>query len=137
MIIGLGLTFNLDAKRIEGKILFKNDTLDVVFSIPTRGFARQPNFERLQYKVKYFDASGRKITLRPDDAIEIRCNYKDENVRMLSKHNSLRLGNMVSKSNNIFLLLETDGKLKLFKYYYTEDSPEMYSSSTDGYSYSV
>ena len=60
---------------------------------------------------------------------------------MLSRYNSLGLGNIFSMSTNIFLKLETDGKLKLFNYYYTQSSPGMYNASTGamtgGYSYSV
>ncbi|MEQ8238466.1 MAG: hypothetical protein RIA69_04595 [Cyclobacteriaceae bacterium] len=139
--IGLILTFKLEAKKIEGEILFADDTITVTFNIPIKFFTQEPNYEKLQYKIKYFDSTGKKIVLRPDNAKEIRFKYDNENVRMLSRHNSLGLGNIFSMSTNIFLKLETDGKLKLFNYYYTQSSPGMHNASTGamtgGYSYSV
>ena len=53
--IVLILTFKLEAKKIEGKIFFANDTIDVTFNIPIKFFTQEPNYEKLQYKVKYFD----------------------------------------------------------------------------------
>lgn len=139
--IGLIFTFKLEGKKIEGKIFFENDTIDVTFNIPIKFFTQEPNFEKLQYKVKYFDSTGIKIVLRPDNAKEIQFKYEDENVRMLSRYNSLGLGNIFSMSTNIFLKLEIDGELKLFSYYYTQRSAGTYNASTGmmtgGYSYSV
>jgi hypothetical protein len=44
-------------------------------------------------------------------------------------------------NHHVFLKLEIDGKLKLFKYYFTENSPVMYNSSknvtTGGYSFTA
>ena len=139
--IGLILAFKLEAKKIEGKIFFEDDTIDVIFNMPIKLFTRELNYEQLQYKVKYFDSTGKKITLRPDDAKEIRFKYEYENVRMLSRYNSLGLGSIFSMSTNIFLKLEIDGKLKLFNYYYTQQSGGTYNASTGmmtgGYAYSV
>ncbi|MFZ5940206.1 MAG: hypothetical protein ACOYXB_06495 [Bacteroidota bacterium] len=139
--IGLVLTFKLEAKKIEGKIFFADDTIDVTFNIPINFFTQEPNYEKLQYKVKYFDSAGRKIVLKLDNAKEIQFKYEYENVRMLSRFNSIGLGNIFSMSTNIFLKLEMDGKLKLFSYYYTQHSGGTYNSftgmSTGGYSYSV
>lgn len=60
---------------------------------------------------------------------------------MLSRYGSLGFGGIYSVSTNVFLRLESDGKLKLFNYYYTKRSPGMYNASTGtmsgGYSYSV
>lgn len=141
IIIGLILSFKSEAKKIEGKILFENDTISVTFNIPIKFFSQEPNFEKLQYKVKYFDSEGNKIIIRPDQAKEIQFSYVFENIRMISRHNSLGLGNIFSKSSNIFLRLEADGNLKLFNYYYTQSSPGMYNGATGtmtgGYSYSV
>ena len=130
IVIGLILTFKLEAKKIEGKILFENDTIDVTFNIPIKMFKQEPNYEKLQYKVKYFDSTGKKLTLRPDNAKEIQFKNENENVRMLSRYNSLRSGKFLLMSSNIFLKLLTDGELKLFNFYYTQSSPDMYDAST-------
>jgi predicted Zn-ribbon and HTH transcriptional regulator len=141
VVIGLILSFKLEAKKIEGRIIFENDTIDVTFNIPIKFFTQEPNYEKLQYKVKYFDSAGNKIILRPDKAKEIQFKYEYENVRMLSRYNSLGLGNIFSMSTNIFLKLEIDGELKLFNYYYTQHSAGAYNASTGmmtgGYSYRV
>ena len=139
-VIGLIFTFKLEAKKIEGQIFYKNDTVNVTMKIPVKFFTLEPNYEKLQYKIKHFDSLGVKNVLRPDDANEIRFTYEYEKVRMLSRKNTLGLGNIFSMSSNIFLRIEIDGDLKLFNYYYTQRSPEMYNASTGmatgGYSYS-
>lgn len=122
--------FSLEAKKIAGKIIFHKDTVDVTFNIPIKFFSGEPNYQKLQYKVRYFDAKGNKITLRPDDAKEIRFQHNGEIVRMLSRRNTLESGNIFSTSSNIFLRLEIDGRLKMFSYYYTQGSPGMYNPST-------
>lgn len=107
-IVGLILTFNLEAKKIEGRIIYKNDTVNVTFIIPIKILAQEPNYQKLQFKVKYYDAAGKKIILKPDNAKEIQFKYEDEEVRMLSRYNSLGIGNIFSLSTNIFLKLEID-----------------------------
>ncbi len=138
--IGLFLTFQVEAKRIKGQIFFDHDTIEVTMNIPVKFFSQVPNYEKLQYKVKYFDDQGVKKVLRPDDAKEIRFTYGNKEVRMLSRYNSLG-GNIFSLSSNIFLRIESDGYLKLFNFYFTRSSPGMYNASTGmttgGYAYSV
>lgn len=140
IVIVLMIAIKTEAKKIEGEILFKNDTLDVIFKIPINLFSKEINYEKLQYKIKYSDSTGNKFAIKPDQANEIRFIYKNEEVRILSRYNSLRLGNIFSMNKKIFLKLEIDGKLKMFKYYFTESSPVMYNSSsevtTGGYSHS-
>lgn len=136
IVIVLVSACKLEAKKIEGKILFDNDTIVVTFNIQVDFFTREPNYKKLQYKIKYYDATGKKIVLRPGQAKEIQFQHGGKTVRMLSRSNSLRLGN-----SNIYLKLEIDGTLKLFNYYYTQSSPGMYNSSTGtttgNYSYGV
>jgi hypothetical protein len=141
IVIALIFTLKSEAKKIEGKILFESDTLDVIFNIPIKFFTQEPNYEKLQYKVKYYDSTGKIIVIRPDIANEIQFTYNFEDVRMLSRNNSLGLGNAFSRSRSIFLKLEIDGKLKLFNYYYTQYAAGTYNASagmmSGGYAYSV
>jgi hypothetical protein len=129
------------ARKIEGQIISTRGIQDVVFNIPFRFLAKEPNYERLQFRVRYYDASGKLVTLKPDDADEIRFTVSNKEVRMLSRVNTIGGGNIFSNQANIFLRLEIDGPLKLFHYYYTQTSPGMYSGATGamtgGYSYSV
>ncbi len=140
-LIGMIVSFQLEAKKIEGIILFESDTISVTFNIPFKLFSKEPNYEKMQYKVIYFDSSGKKTILRPGNAKEIRFQYEYEKVRMLSRYNSLGLGKIFSINKNIFLKLETDGKLKLFNFYYSQKSPGIYDASTGamtaGLSYDV
>jgi predicted Zn-ribbon and HTH transcriptional regulator len=136
MVIGLMFAWKLEAKKMEGKILFDHDTLAVTFNIPVNFFSQEPIYEKLQYKVKYYDTAGKKIVLKPDQAKEIQFQYEGKTVRMLSRNNSTGWAN-----STLYLKLEIDGNLKLFNYYYTQNSPGMYNSSTGtttgSYSYGV
>ena len=139
IILGCIYTLNAEAKKIEGKILFQNDTIDVTFNIPFKFFGREPNYEKLQNKVKYYDPKGKIIVLRPHQAKEIRFNFEGEEVRMLSRFNTLGFGTLFPTSDHIFLKIELDGNLKLFSYYYTQHSAGMYNGASGtmsmGYSY--
>lgn len=124
---------NSYARKVEGRIIFnKNDSMDVTFNIPVKLFSGEPNYEKLQYRVKYYSKEGKPFILRPDDAQEIQFEYPDK-IRMLSRRNNLG-GHLLNISTNIFLKLEKDGELKLFSYFYTRSSPGTYNASTGGWS---
>lgn len=127
-------------KKVEGKIIRENDTLYVTLNIPVKLFDVDPNYESLQYRVKYFDKTGKKITVWPDEAKEIQFKYNFENVRMLSRVNTIG-GKIFLARSRIFLKLEKEGKLNLYSYYFTQHSGGMYNASTGmmspGYSYSA
>jgi hypothetical protein len=129
-LIGLIPSLGVDARQIEGTIIFEHDTIDVVFNIPGRFRDGEPMFEYLQYRVKYFDPTGKKVRLRPDQAKEIRFRYGDEDVRMLSLYNSIGPRNTYPRKN-VFLRLKVDGHLRLFYYYYNHND-----ASTD-FSYNM
>ena len=127
LLIVLGIIFisEIEAKKIEGQILFKDDTVDVIFKIPIDLLTQEIIYEKLQYKVKYFDFNGKKIKLIPDNAEEIRFKYNNEDIRMLSRYNSLDIGDIFSMRTNIFLKLKVEGKLMLFEYHYTQKTGSM------------
>lgn len=77
-IIGLIFTLKLEAKKIEGQICYEKDTVNVIMQIPLNFLTQEPNYERLQMRIKYFDSLGVKNTLRPSDAKEIRFTYQNE-----------------------------------------------------------
>ncbi len=60
---------------------------------------------------------------------------------MLSRNNTLGLGSIFAMSSSIFQKLEIDGELKLFNYYYTQQTGGGYNASTGvamgSYSYTV
>jgi len=129
-------SYTLHAKKITGTILFENDTMEVTFKIPYKLIMQEPNYEKIQYTIKYFDQDGKKHVIRPSKAKEIRFENGYEEVRMLSRKNNLRLG-----SKYIFLKLEIEGKVKLFNYFYSSRSGGTYNGTTGMYtagtSYSV
>lgn len=120
LVLSLLLT-NVNAGKIDGLILKGNDTIKVKFNIPIGILSGEPIYEKIQNKIIYFDASGKRKTLKADDATEIRFDINGITVRMLSCLNSLGLGNIFSSGTHIFLKLEIDGPLKMFKYHFTSN----------------
>lgn len=119
------------AKKIPGQIVDRSgNARDVVFNIPFKLLASEPNFERLQYKAVYFDENGKKVVLRPDEAQEITFQHRGMKIRMVSRVNSMGGGSLFNTNAYIFLRIYIDGPLKLFRYYYTQSSPGMYNPST-------
>ena len=131
-LIGLSLLLNSQAEKFKGIIILKSDTIEVTFNIPVKYFEDEPNYEKLQSKVKYYDSKGKKVTLKPCNAKEFQFDYKNRKIRMVSKPNSLGLGNLFTMSDCIFLKLEIDGELKLFSYYDTRQRGGSYNSFTGG-----
>lgn len=127
--IGLFLTFKIEAKRVEGKIVRVKDTINVTFNIPVGLFTGEIDFEKLQHQIKYFDSTGKKITIKPDQVSEIQFEYRYEEFRILSRKKSSGLDGICSNQDHIFLKLEVDGKLKMFSYYHMESMPMVYSAS--------
>jgi hypothetical protein len=135
-LITVLVVFSLQSygRKIKGTIITDGKSREVTFDIKVPLLADEPNFERIQYKVRYYDESGKKQTLRPDDADEIRFQYEGTDVRMISCINTLAGGGIFSSASNIFLKLEIDGPLRLYRYYYKQSSPGFYGGGGVGYS---
>lgn len=125
-VLAWGLIHCTYAKKIEGTIVYDNVEVAVVFNIPVGLFKTVPNFEILQRRIIYFDKQGHRIVLKPDHAREVRFEYRGQKVRMLSRCDSTRIMNVTGKGRYVFLKLEIEGKLSLFKYFYTEHSGAPY-----------
>lgn len=109
------------AKKIEGTIVFENGTeRTVTFKIPFRLLSSHADYERLQHRVKFFD-KGEKLVLRPGEASEFRFQYQNETVRMVSISGS-GLEGLFARNNAIFLKLEIDGALRLYRFFATRSS---------------
>jgi len=117
------LPFYSEAEKVKGKIFFENDTIEVMIHVPVNSFTDEPNLEKLQFKVVYYDSTGQKIKLRPDHARGFSFTYGTHKILMLSVYNSLELGVFDPTGNNIFLHQIIDGKLKMFIYYNTAYYP--------------
>lgn len=128
------------AKKIKGTIITGNETREVTFNVRIPWLAGEPSFEGLQYRVKYFDETGKKHILKPDEATEIRFEHNGQLVRMISCKNNLDLGNMFTRGSHLFLKLEIDGPLKLLRYYYKQTHGGMMTAGggySPGYSYTA
>lgn len=113
---------NLKAAEVKGVIITEKENLNVIFIIPSYALPTDINYIRLQYKIKHWDSKRKKKkTLRPEDAKEIRFTYKDEEIRMISHYNSLG-GFALVTTDYIFLKLKQEGDLRLFKFYYSDNS---------------
>ena len=122
-VIAVCLSFtNADARKIPGQVVDRDGNVkEVTLRVPFKFLRSTPDFESLQARIVYFDASGQRIVLRPDDAREISFVFKGQEVRMLSVLNTIGAGApMFGRNKNIFLHLKVDGKLKLFNYYETQ-----------------
>ena len=120
LIVGLTWTFNLEAEKVEGKMFCENDTVDIVLSIPSKMFASAQTRQRMQNGMAYFDSSGKKRRLIPNDSIkEIRFNDGSNELRIICVPNSIE---RILTTKYIFLQLEIDGKLRVFKYFFVTSS---------------
>lgn len=125
----LVMSFQTYGKKIPGTIISKGQSTDVMFEIKVPLLLDEPNFERIQYKVKYYDERGKKITLRPDNADEIRFRYDGIEIRMISCMSTSDIGNIFSSSTRIFLKLEMDGPLRLYRFYYKQTTGAGYGGA--------
>jgi hypothetical protein len=119
------LSLSTHAKKVPGIIVVNGEVRHVTFDVKVPLLGSEPNFERIQYKIRYYE-NGKKKTLRPTDAEEISFYYLGREVRMISCVNTLGLGDIFSNAEKLFLKLEIDGPLRLYHYYYKQ--------STGGYS---
>jgi len=133
VLIGLFILTTAVARKIPGTIIYKTGgAIDVVFNVPFKFLSSNPNYERMQYRIVYYDASNKKMVLKPGEAEEIRFAFGGQEIIMLSRPNTLGAGSLFSNVNYIFLRLQIDGKMKLFNYYFSQSSPGMYSPATGG-----
>src|SRR5688572_15032194 len=125
LFLAATLIYSLHSYGIKtpGTIIANGTSRDVTFDIKLPLVGGEPSFEGLQYKVPYFDEEGKRRTLRPDDADEIRFKLGGIGIRMISCEKTLGVGNILSTASRIFLLLELDGAIRTYRYYSTENNP--------------
>ena len=128
--IGLLLISQIEAKKVKGTIFLENDTLEVMLKIPVKLFTGGIKIDKLQFRVKYIDMTGKKVTLYPYQVKEYRFKYEYEKYRMISVDNSMGLGMIHTTGDKIFLHLKIDGKLKLLIYYNSVTMPDPYNLAT-------
>jgi hypothetical protein len=115
LIMGMCTLF-ARAEKLTGKIISEGKSKEVTFDleVPLSDY----DLEWMQYKVKYFDENGQRKSLKPTEAEEIQFEHEGRPVRMISCVNP-GLGLKFFKGKKIFLFLEVDGPLRLYRFYYT------------------
>jgi len=122
LLLFLCVAYSTSARKIPGYIITaEGQKTEVILKVPFMLFG-QPNFERLQRKVRYYDTNNKRQVLRPSQAHEISFSYKDKTYRMLSRQFDNPLAKLFTRDGYFFLHLVKDGKLKLFRYYETRRS---------------
>jgi hypothetical protein len=101
----ISLSVHTYGKKVPGGIVTNGTTREVTFDF-------NGDFERLQRGAKYYDEEGKKQSLSPNDADEIWFDLDGQKVRMFSNTVS-----GVLRSVKLFIKLEVDGPLKLFRLY--------------------
>ncbi|MEI9919705.1 MAG: hypothetical protein WDO14_13015 [Bacteroidota bacterium] len=97
------------AIQIPGEIVYNDGTtaranFEVV--VVLHGFS----VEYMQNKVRYFDENGKRHKLRPSEAKEIRFQWREQEVRMITRR-------AVHHTNKLrFMHLIIDGKVRLYEY---------------------
>jgi hypothetical protein len=119
LFLMLCFSWEASAKKMPGVIIINGEVRNVTLNIPT-SFLGGLNYQRLQYRIVYYDDSGKKIVVRPHEADEISFEYQGEEIRMVSVSNSVDGGNLFNSSPRIFLRLLIDGPLQLLEYHYQQ-----------------
>jgi len=132
------ISVNVFAKKLDGYyITGKKDTVKAQFDIPWI-ITGEPDFEKLQWEIEYYDSKGDKQKLNPEWLSEVGFSFKDKSYRMLVKRNSLLLtGSKKNGTTLLYLRALVDGPyLQLFQFYVVSTAPgnssSVYNSSTVG-----
>lgn len=97
-----------------------NDTLKVTFKIPIDPYDDAIDFDQLQWKVKYYDSTGRKKVLDSKLTKEIGVTYGAKLIKMIVCKNDIGLtASLMDNNFRAYLCVVSDGKMKLLKYYKT------------------
>src|ERR1035437_3579455 len=132
------LCFSSQAKKLEGYyITGKKDTVKTEFNVPWI-ITGEPDFEKMQWEIEYFDSKGDKQILNPEWTAELGFSFKDRSYRMIVVRNSLLLtGSKNNKTTVMFMRILVDGpSLRLFQFYVVSTAPgnnsSVYNSNTVG-----
>jgi hypothetical protein len=121
IVLGLLTIANINAKeKVKGLLINGSDTLNIFVEVPTGLIGKDANFLKLQRKITIWNTQGKKQKIKPSQANEIRFDINGETIRMVS-------ANYDSKSK-LFLKLEIEGFLSMYKCYYTEQTGGQYGA---------
>lgn len=117
----------------KGLIIKGRDTLSVDFKIPTYLFSDNIIYSAIQEKIKYFDLNGKKNIIKPADANEILLYHKEDTIRMVTHIDPIQVPCERCKTRYVFLKMEVDGNVKLYKYMKQYEHSYSHTVASDGF----
>jgi hypothetical protein len=118
LLLCIVVSIQVNAERIKGKIFYDKDTSDVIFDFNTSKETGKVeiDYTELQSSIDY-DSLGIGRILTPNKANGYQFEVEGKLILMLAVPNTIEDVDYSKPIPKIFLKLEIDGKLKLFKYY--------------------
>jgi hypothetical protein len=118
LLLCIVVSIQVNAERIKGKIFYDKDTSDVIFDFNTSKETGkiEIDYTELQSSIDY-DSLGIGRILTPNKANGYQFEIEGKRIIMLAVPNTIEDVDYSKPIPKIFLKIEIDGKLKLFKYY--------------------
>ncbi len=114
---------------VKGQIITYIYTIDVKFLVYIDPSDHKIIKRTLQNRIHYIDNAGNRMKLKPNQADEVRFKYQNEEYRLISLPNDFGLISPFFSNPRIFLYLVKDGKLKLYDFYYLQNTNGMGEST--------
>ncbi|UII20606.1 hypothetical protein [Fulvivirga ligni] len=127
------ITLSAEAKKIEGKIIYEDHTEEVVFDVPMRSGSIK--YIKIQSGITYFDHENNEKVVLPQDAKEIRFNYKGDAIVLISFNTEHENGGHYLINHNepySFVHRKQNGKLKLYDHESYLQHESRYSNNNSG-----
>jgi hypothetical protein len=118
LLLCIIFAMQVNAERIKGKIFYDKDTSDVIFDFNTSKETGkiEIDYTELQSSIDY-DSLGIGRILTPNKANGYQFEIDGKQILMLAVPNTIEDVDYSKPIPKIFLKLEIEGKLRLFKYY--------------------
>ena len=105
------------AKKIEGQLVLENGASAIVtLDIPVIKISKEVNFQKLKKSLNYYSKSGKLRILKPSQVNEFTFQYMYVTYKMASKRRMSAMGLGISENTHIFLQVEIENPLSLFKF---------------------
>jgi hypothetical protein len=125
-------------KKVQGYyVTLADDTVKCTFLVPVDLLFQEPKYINLQYKIMYLDTKGEKQKFIPGQIKAFALFLQQTRITYLSVRRNIEImPSLFSNEEHIFLRLNIDGPLRMFKYYVQRQSGGGYSP-TMGFSPTV
>jgi len=130
MLLMIGALVQGQAKNFKGYVIYPNqEKTEVLVSVPMIQFSKRPDYQEMQSKITIIkDNSPFGIT--PDQVLEVAFTYDEVLIRMISVRDELKLTSPFANLANVFLKLEEEGAVRLFRYYQVSNAPGAYNNQS-------